>query len=143
MAKTNKEKIRTMSDTRLAKFIAEECMCISEMVCDYCDQEPGKCTGTVSACRKAAANWLNSEKWSKEEKNTDTQELSIDTLNLSTRSYNCLRRAGINSIKDLCNRTPDDMIRIRDLGRKSLDEIIQKMETHGLNFRTELEEHKC
>lgn len=63
MAKTNAEKIRTMSDKRLAKFIAEECICISEMVCKCCDEKPGECSGKASTCKKAAANWLNSEKW--------------------------------------------------------------------------------
>ena len=63
MAKTNAEKIRTMSDKRLAKFIAEECIDISEKVCRHCDEEPEKCRGKASTCRKAAMNWLNSEKW--------------------------------------------------------------------------------
>lgn len=62
--KTNAEKIRTMSDSRLAKFIAEECIDISEKVCKHCSEDPGTCKGKVSTCRKAAANWLNDTKWS-------------------------------------------------------------------------------
>lgn len=135
MGKTNKEKIRTMSDEQLAKFIAEECMCISEKVCNCCDQKPGTCTGTSSTCRKAAANWLNSEKWNEEENEADTLEISLENLHLSTRTYNCLKRAKINTIEELCNKTPEDMMRIRDFGRKSLDELLGKMKEHGLKFR--------
>ena len=49
-------------------------------------------------------------------------EMSIDELELSVRSYNCLKRAGINTVEELCNRTPEDMMKVRNLGRKSLEE---------------------
>ena len=50
-------------------------------------------------------------------------EMSIDELELSVRSYNCLKRAGINTVEELTNKTPDDMMKVRNLGRKSLDEV--------------------
>lgn len=74
-----------------------------------------------------------------DEKNLDTLELSLDTLGLSTRAYNGLRRAGINSVRALCSKTPRDLMRIRDMGVKSLDEIVQKMEKHGLELKKEKE----
>lgn len=74
-----------------------------------------------------------------EEKNLDSLELSIDTLGLSTRAYNCIRRAGINSIRALCSKTPKDLMRIRDMGVKTLDEIIQKMDKQGLELKKEKE----
>ena len=49
--------------------------------------------------------------------------MSIDELELSVRSYNCLKRAGINTVEELCNRTPEDMMKVRNLGRKSLEEV--------------------
>ena len=50
-------------------------------------------------------------------------EMNIDELELSVRSYNCLKRAGINTVEELCNRTPEDMMKVRNLGRKSLEEV--------------------
>lgn len=61
--------------------------------------------------------------------------MSIDELDLSVRTYNCLKRAGIDTVEDLCNKTPDDMCRVRNLGRRSLEEIIQVMNEKGLSFR--------
>lgn len=60
---------------------------------------------------------------------------SVEDLDLSVRSTNCLRRAGIGTIDDLCKRTEDDMMKIRNLGRKSLDEIKKKLAGMGLGFR--------
>lgn len=74
-----------------------------------------------------------------EEQNLDSLELSIDTLGLSTRAYNCIRRAGINSIRALCSKTPKDLMRIRDMGVKTLDEIVQKMAKQGLELKKEKE----
>ena len=54
-------------------------------------------------------------------------EMSIDELELSVRSYNCLKRAGINTVEELCNRTPEDMMKVRNLGRKSLEEVLAKL----------------
>lgn len=61
---------------------------------------------------------------------------SIEELELSVRSFNCLKRAGINTIGELVNRTPDDMMRVRNLGRKSLEEVIVKLANLGLDLRT-------
>ncbi len=54
-------------------------------------------------------------------------EMSIDELELSVRSYNCLKRAGINTVEELTNRTSEDMMKVRNLGRKSLEEVLQKL----------------
>ena len=54
-------------------------------------------------------------------------EMTIDELELSVRSYNCLKRAGINTVEELCNKTPDDMMKVRNLGRKSLEEVLAKL----------------
>ena len=62
-------------------------------------------------------------------------EMSIDDLDLSVRSFNCLKRAGINTVEDLINRTEEDMIKVRNLGRKSLDEVIQKLQSLGLSLK--------
>lgn len=61
--------------------------------------------------------------------------ISIEDLDLSVRSTNCLRRAGINTIDDLCMKTEDDMMKIRNLGRKSLDEIKKKLALMGKSFK--------
>jgi len=62
-------------------------------------------------------------------------ELSIEELDLSVRSYNCLKRAGINSVEDLANKTEEDMIKVRNLGRKSLEEVLNKMADLGLELK--------
>lgn len=62
-------------------------------------------------------------------------ELSIEELDLSVRSYNCLKRAGINSVEDLVNKTEDDMMKVRNLGRKSLEEVLNKLAELGLSLR--------
>ena len=59
-------------------------------------------------------------------------EMSIEELDLSVRSYNCLKRAGINSVEDLANKTEEDMMKVRNLGRKSLEEVLKKMADLGL-----------
>ena len=61
-------------------------------------------------------------------------EMSIDELELSVRSYNCLKRAGINTVEELCNRTPEDMMKVRNLGRKSLEEVLAKLKELGLEL---------
>lgn len=61
-------------------------------------------------------------------------DVSIDELELSVRSYNCLKRAGINTVKDLTSRTEEDMMKVRNLGRKSLDEVIEKLNSMGLDL---------
>ncbi|MCD7826248.1 MAG: DNA-directed RNA polymerase subunit alpha [Clostridiaceae bacterium] len=61
-------------------------------------------------------------------------EMSIDELELSVRSYNCLKRAGINTVEELCNRTSEDMMKVRNLGRKSLEEVLAKLKELGLSL---------
>ena len=61
-------------------------------------------------------------------------EMNIDELELSVRSYNCLKRAGINTVEELCNRTSDDMMEVRNLGRKSLEEVLAKLKELGLEL---------
>ena len=62
-------------------------------------------------------------------------EMNIDELELSVRSYNCLKRAGINTVEELCDRTPEDMMKVRNLGRKSLEEVLAKLKELGLSLR--------
>ncbi|WP_444876808.1 DNA-directed RNA polymerase subunit alpha [Bacteroides heparinolyticus] len=62
-------------------------------------------------------------------------EMNIDELELSVRSYNCLKRAGINTVEELCNRTSDDMMKVRNLGRKSLEEVLAKLKDLGLQLK--------
>lgn len=61
-------------------------------------------------------------------------EMNIDELELSVRSYNCLKRAGINTVQELINKTPEDMMKVRNLGRKSLDEVLAKLKELGLSL---------
>ncbi|MBQ8941602.1 MAG: DNA-directed RNA polymerase subunit alpha [Firmicutes bacterium] len=61
-------------------------------------------------------------------------ELSIEELDLSVRSYNCLKRAGINTVEDLANKTEEDMMKVRNLGRKSLEEVLNKLAELGLSL---------
>lgn len=62
-------------------------------------------------------------------------EMSIEELDLSVRSYNCLKRAGINTVEDLANKTEEEMMKVRNLGRKSLEEVLNKMAELGLALR--------
>ena len=66
-------------------------------------------------------------------------EMTIEELDLSVRSFNCLKRAGIDTVEDLINRTEEDMIKVRNLGRKSLEEVIQKLASLGLSLKKEEE----
>ncbi len=61
--------------------------------------------------------------------------LNIDELELSVRSFNCLKRAGINTVEELCNKTSDEMMKVRNLGKKSLDEVLEKLKELGLRLR--------
>ena len=63
-------------------------------------------------------------------------DMNIDELELSVRSYNCLKRAGLNTVEELCNKTADDMMKVRNLGRKSLEEVLGKLNELGLQLRT-------
>ena len=72
-----------------------------------------------------------------ESKKEKVLETSIEDLELSVRSFNCLKRAGISTVEDLTNRSENDMMKVRNLGKKSLDEVIAKLHSLGLNFRQE------
>ena len=67
-------------------------------------------------------------------------EMNIDELELSVRSYNCLKRAGINTVDELINKTPEEMMKVRNLGRKSLDEVFGKLKELGLELKSSNEE---
>ena len=67
-----------------------------------------------------------------ESKKEKVLETTIEELDLSVRSYNCLKRAGINTVQDLTNRSENDMMKVRNLGRKSLEEVIAKLDSMGL-----------
>ena len=62
-------------------------------------------------------------------------EMNIDELELSVRSYNCLKRAGINTVSELCSKSSEDMMKVRNLGRKSLEEVLAKLNELGLHLR--------
>ena len=66
-------------------------------------------------------------------------EMTIEELEMSVRSFNCLKRAGIDTVEDLTNRTEEDMIKVRNLGKKSLEEVIQKLHSLGLDLKKEEE----
>ena len=66
-------------------------------------------------------------------------EMTIEELDLSVRSFNCLKRAGINTVEDLIGKSEEDMMKVRNLGRKSLLEVMEKLEEHGLSLRNEEE----
>ncbi len=66
-------------------------------------------------------------------------EMTIEELDMSVRSFNCLKRAGIDTVEDLTNRTEEDMIKVRNLGKKSLEEVIQKLHSLGLDLKREEE----
>ena len=70
-----------------------------------------------------------------ETKKEKVLEMTIEELDLSVRSFNCLKRAGIDNVEDLINRTEEDMIKVRNLGRKSLEEVIQKLHSLGLDLK--------
>ncbi len=64
-------------------------------------------------------------------------EMTIEELDLSVRSFNCLKRAGIDTVEDLVSRTEEEMIKVRNLGKKSLEEVIQKLQSLGLSLNKE------
>lgn len=70
-----------------------------------------------------------------EEEKDKILEMTIEELDLSVRSYNCLKRAGINTVEELTQRTEEDMIKVRNLGKKSLEEVIQKLHELGLSLK--------
>ncbi len=74
-----------------------------------------------------------------ETKKEKVLEMTIEELDMSVRSFNCLKRAGIDTVEDLTNRTEEDMIKVRNLGKKSLEEVIQKLHSLGLDLKKEEE----
>ena len=75
------------------------------------------------------------------EKSSDDQskqlQMTIEELDLSVRSFNCLKRANINTVEDLISKTEDEMMKVRNLGRKSLEEVINKLAMMGLHLAGE------
>ena len=74
-----------------------------------------------------------------ENKKEKVLEMTIEELDLSVRSYNCLKRAGINTVEDLTNKSEEDMMKVRNLGKKSLEEVIFKLNGLGLYLKKEEE----
>jgi DNA-directed RNA polymerase subunit alpha len=74
-----------------------------------------------------------------ETKKEKVLEMTIEELDMSVRSFNCLKRAGIDTVEDLTNKTEEDMIKVRNLGKKSLEEVIAKLHSLGLELRKEIE----
>ncbi|MUV38110.1 DNA-directed RNA polymerase [Lentibacillus sp. JNUCC-1] len=72
-----------------------------------------------------------------EDQKEKVMEMTIEELDLSVRSYNCLKRAGINSVQELTTKSEEDMMKVRNLGRKSLDEVKNKLEDLGLGLRND------
>ena len=70
-----------------------------------------------------------------EDEQVKLMELPIEEMDLSVRSYNCLKRAGINNVEDLTKKTRGDMLKVKNLGIKSIDEVIAKLESYGLSLR--------
>lgn len=70
-----------------------------------------------------------------EDKKEKVLEMTIEELDLSVRSFNCLKRAGINTVQELTEKSMDDMMKVRNLGKKSLEEVEQKLEALGLGFK--------
>ena len=87
----------------------------------------------LSEATKNTQVMIEKEEYKKEK----VLETSIEELELSVRSFNCLKRAGISTVEDLTNRSENDMMKVRNLGKKSLDEVIAKLHSLGLNFRQE------
>lgn len=71
-----------------------------------------------------------------EDKQQKVLEMNIEDMDLSVRSYNCLKRAAIHTVEDLTKKSEDDMLKVRNLGRKSLDEVINKLRSYGLDLKS-------
>ena len=70
-----------------------------------------------------------------EDTKTQILEMTVEELDLSVRSFNCLKRANIHKVEDLISKSEEEMMRVRNLGRKSLDEVIAKLNSLGLSLR--------
>lgn len=69
-----------------------------------------------------------------DDKQQQILSMKIEDMDFSVRSYNCLKRANIHTVEDLCRKTEDEMLKVRNLGKKSLDEVMQKLEAYGLTL---------
>lgn len=74
---------------------------------------------------------------SQDDDNRKILEMTIEELDLSVRSFNCLKRAGVNTVEDLTTKSEEDMMKVRNLGKKSLDEVVAKLHSFGLDLRSE------
>ena len=89
----------------------------------------------VELCAKMASTDILVSR--EEDKQIKLMELPIEEMDLSVRSYNCLKRAGINTVEDLIKKSRGDMLKVKNLGIKSIDEVIAKLESYGLSLRRE------
>ena len=87
----------------------------------------------VELCAKMASTDILVSR--EEDKQIKLMELPIEEMDLSVRSYNCLKRAGINTVEDLIKKSRGDMLKVKNLGIKSIDEVIAKLESYGLSLR--------
>ena len=69
-----------------------------------------------------------------DDKQQQILSMKIEDMDFSVRSYNCLKRANIHTVEDLTRKSEDEMLKVRNLGKKSLDEVIQKLESYGLSL---------
>lgn len=90
----------------------------------------------VNLSESVADTQLITEKPQEKTEKEPDHDMSIDELELSVRSFNCLKRANINTVKELCSKTPEEMMKVRNLGRKSLEEVLQKLKELGLSLNT-------
>ena len=72
-----------------------------------------------------------------EDQSEKVKEMTVEELDLSVRSFNCLKRAGINTVGELTNKTEEDMMKVRNLGKKSLEEVVSKLQEINLSLKTE------
>ena len=89
----------------------------------------------VNLCDEAAETEIMVE--NDEKGKEKALEMTIEELDLSVRSFNCLKRAGINTVGDLVNKSEDDMMKVRNLGRKSLEEVMAKLDSLGFSLTKE------
>ena len=74
-----------------------------------------------------------------EDEQVKVLEMPIEEMDLSVRSYNCLKRANINTVDDLTKKSKSDMLKVRNLGLKSIEEVVAKLQTYGLGLRNDEE----